>query len=70
MLIVRHDYQCSSSTIVLLLYLQATIGVDGEEQWGAMKWQIDCLCKLKTAKWHQLVLYSVPHNAQYHYVNS
>ena len=30
--------------------------------WGAMKWFVNPLCKLKTAKWHQLVLFSVSHN--------
>ena len=31
---------------------------------GAMKWQVKGLYKLKTAKWHQLVLFSAPHNTK------
>ena len=29
-----------------------------------MKWQVNCPCKLKATKWHQMVLCSVPHNTQ------
>ena len=31
----------------------------GEGWWGASKRQANPLCKVKTAKWHQLVLFSV-----------
>ena len=40
------------------------IGVEGGRWWGATKWQIKGTSELKTAKWHQLVLVSAPHNTQ------
>ena len=46
------------------------IGVEGEGWWGAMKWWVKGTCKLRTAKWHQLVLVSAPHNAQNSYIHS
>ena len=36
---------------------------------GAMKRHANLLCKVKTAKWHQLVLFTAPHNTQNSYVN-
>ena len=40
------------------------IGVESGGWWGAMKWRAKGMSKLKTAKWHQLVLVLAPHNTQ------
>ena len=33
--------------------------------WGTIKWQVNPLSKLKTAKWYQLVVFSAPHNIKW-----
>ena len=38
-----------------------SIGMEGGG-WGATKWWVNPLCKLKSSKWHQLVLFSPLHN--------
>ena len=49
---------------VPILHTNTPTGVEDGGWWGAMKWWVKGTSELKTAKWHQLVLVSAPHNTR------
>ena len=46
------------------IWVEVGGGGGGWRWWEAMKWQVNPPCKMKTAKWHRLELFSAPHNTK------
>ena len=50
--------------------ISTSIGVEGGGCWGATTWWVNAMCKVKTAKWNHLELFSAPHNTQSSYIHA